>query len=274
MIGGAIKAGLGWLAGRGAAAGAGAARVGAGDIVKSIGMRVSALTKSARAGYVTANALRGMTKGAVVGGALWGVTGNASWMPLMMGAGGWMGGARGLASSSAATKSFVGKHLSVRGSFGAGTKFAGSISPSRYGWLNPGMLARNMAIGTAVGVATDNPNWAIYGGLGIPAAKFVGKHMIWGGAKSGAKKIFTPSAMTAMEAVNLAGVAGMVGGAGYAGVKLATGWGQINDSVTSGYYPGGVMQLPSGGPGIGNNHLSTEGLTLALHKTARRTRVM
>ena len=241
----------------------------------SIGRFVSDIA-GPRAGFVAGHAFRGAAKGALVGGGLWAATGNSDWMPLMVGAGAWMGGARGVMGSALGPVKTA-KSATGRSEFINYRQMGKEMAKKKaFGWFNPDRLTRNMAIGTVAGVAMDDPNYAVYGGVGLPAARGFGKMMLYGGLKSGGGKLLSGKGLSSLnitEVTNLAGAAGLGAGLGYSGFKLATGMGS-NQDVTAGYYPGGVQQLHPGGQGISNNHLSTEGLTLALHNNRRRTRVM
>jgi hypothetical protein len=202
----------------------------------------------------------------MVGAPLWALTGNADWMPLMMGAGAFRGGTKGLMASRPA---------GATGGFE--TKWWG-------GWAKPNRFAANMAIGTAAGVAMDNPNFAVFGALGLPLAKGAARFMMNPAHARRAtlgmlQTPFSPAAaartfskMDVVQAGAGMGAIGVGAGVGYEMFRLALG--PRNNDVTSGYYPGGVAPLHPGGRGIPNNHLSTEGLTLALHKNGRRTRYM
>lgn len=225
---------------------------------------VGAVSGSPRAGFVGMNAAVGLAKGAALGGGMWALSGDASWMPLMMGMGAYRGGSKAMISSrdSKVKKGF--EHM-------LGGTFA------------PGKLTRNFAIGAGIGLATGDPNFGVYGALGIPAASFLLRSSFRprGGLrtlKAFAQAPFSPTAaMRTMQGVSepmafaSMGFVGLLAGGAAGATKTMMGG---NKDVNSGYYPGGVMPLMDGGRGIPNNHLNTEGLTLALHKNARKTRVM
>jgi len=218
--------------------------------------------KGAAAGGFVGNAIVGGVKGGLIGGAMAIGTGNTNWIPLMAGMGMWRGGAKGM--------------------------IAGGTDPKRFGWFAPNRLTRNFALGSAIGVATDNPNWGVYGAVGAPAAGWIAKTSLdprnsfkvlgalgklpfdGGRALSGLTNMKTLSAMSFM------GVAagGAVGG--YKTYRLAqNNYEPVSNSVTSGYFPGGAHELgPGRARGIANNNLSTEGLTLALHQHGRRSRIV
>lgn len=220
-----------------------------------------------KGGFIAGGALKGGMVGGAAGLGMWGVTGNSDWAMVGAGMGAWMGGA--------------GRHLAQK-SFYQGAKKAGrgfGALNRRTGW--------GIGVGAAIGVATDNPAMALGGGLAVGAAPIAWK---WGlspkglgtMAKGMAQAPFAPTAamktfskLPMNQAVASTMFPGLILGGGYAAFKGATGYGSSGrNEVTSGYFPGGVTQLSNGGRGIGNNHLSTEGLTLALHKNAHGTRVM
>jgi len=255
---GKIGAAGGILAGRGASAAhkglsflgtkAGTTSVAAYGGAKSA-LRTLKLNSAAERG------LGGAVKGFALGAGLSLATGNASWMPLMAGAGGFRGASAGFLKP--------------------GSMFGG------------GRLARNMAIGSAVGVATDNPNWAVYGAVGLPLARKAAGFMASPRGsmtylKGLAQVPFSPRTAARTfgglgmgQAMAAPAFMGLVAGAVYNGAAMASNWGNTPNDVNSGRYPGGVAPLhPGRGQGIPNDNLATEGLTLALHKQARKTRHM
>ena len=228
------------------------------------GQLTGSLFRSPRAGLVAGEAARGAVKGGLLGGGLAIATGNADWIPLIAGMGAYRAG---------------GKEMIATRAKGA----TGGFDTALRGMFSPGKMTRNFALGASVGVATGNPNWGVYGVVGAPIAGFLARDMFnplhAGRAMAGmammpiaprtAMRVFGKMSLT--QAGGGAGFAGSMIGLGIAGHKLATG---STQDVTSGYYPGGIMPLHPGGRGIANNNLNTEGLTLALHKNSRRTRVM
>lgn len=279
MLGGSLLAKLGSRALAGRAALTKAAIKGRG-VANVVGGRTGAFGvipikqswAAERAGQIGLGALKGAAIGAIPGAALWGMTGNSDWMMLGAGAGAFRGAAR------------------------AGLKGAEKMAePNAWrkitNYTASGKMVRNLAIGSAIGVAQEDPNWAIYGAAGIPAIKPVAKAFYspkggLGMLKGTLQAPFAPgkaaetlSRVTGQQAFASAGFMGLVAG-GASSVyntydRAASGYEPRDNSVTSGYFPGGTMALGQGrGPGIGNNHLSSEGLTLALHRNANKTRVI
>lgn len=256
MLGTAAK-----LAGRGLGAGAKGLNAARGWGPAAFGRGV-AMFGGAKAGFIAAHGASGLIKGAALGGAMSIATGNTDWLPLMAGAGAYRG----------ASRAMIAANTTIKGT----------------GALNPGRLTRNMALGSAVGLATDNPNWAVYGAVGLPAAGAIGKMMFnprgAGTFLKGVAQIpFSPrSAARTFEGLTImqAGAApmamGTAAGLGWGGYKLMTrDFDKRPNDLNSGIYPGGVAPLhPGRGQGIPNDNLNTEGLTLALHKNARKTRHM
>ena len=224
------------------------------------------------AGAVGAGALKGALKGAIPGAALWDITGNSDWMWMGMGAGALRGGAKGALIGASPVKN---------------PKFGRKIA----NYMAGGKMMRNLAIGTGIGMYQDDPNWAAFGAIGIPIAKWGAKTFYspkggLGMLKGAIQAPFSPTRagatlakVSGMEAWASAGFIGLMAGGASSAYntysRAASGYEPRDNSVTSGYFPGGTMTLGQGRkPGIGNNHLSSEGLTLALHNNASRTRVI
>jgi len=227
--------------------------------------------KGGRGGLYALNALKGAAWGSIPGAAMWAGTGDFSWMPIMMGAGALRGGAKGFMKDAAPMKT-------------------PNFRRKAMGYMAGRGMMTNLAIGTTIGAATESPEWAVYGAAGIPVAKGLAKFlfhpkgsmtMLKGMLQapfSPNKAAATLSRLTTQQASASAGFMGLLAGGAYGAYgiadRAASGYERRDNSVTAGYFPGGVMPLGQGGPGIGNNHLSSEGLTLALHRNANKTRVV
>lgn len=244
---------------------------GSGDPVRRFGAKLLG-----RRGYQYAHrAAGGALGGAVVGTGMSLLTGNWNYLPSMAAFGAMRGGLK----------------------YGAARRAKGGAGRN-FGWFNPNRMTRNFAIGTAIGAAPGlwggetSAAGGFYGAVGLPAAGWmlktsIGIRGVGRLAAGGAVAPFAPHTATKiMGNVSVArigaagGTLGLIAGAGveaHSAFSLSTRkWKPYKNDMTSGYFPGGTMALgPGRGQGIPNNHLSSEGLTLALHRHSRSiSRVM